>query len=239
MCERVLHGHRGTIEKFIGDAVVCVFGTPVAREDDAIRGCRAALGLVAGVETLNEDLERDWGVRLKVRIGVNTGPVVAGELAHGRRSRLRRRREHGCPARAGGRRGRSPDRSDNTGAARRERRLHASRAADAEGQGRNGACLATDRGRAGDDGVHGRRGDDRTAHRARRRARAARGLACGAEARPAGRDVSPPGSRRRGQVATAQRGRRRVPRTDPPEPLSTLRRRQHLRAAGRVDRGPR
>ena len=83
MCERVLHGHRGTIEKFIGDAVLCVFGTPVAREDDALQGCRAALGLVAGLETLNESLERDWGVRLKVRIGVNTGPVVAGELAHG------------------------------------------------------------------------------------------------------------------------------------------------------------
>src|SRR5690349_15876983 len=47
MCERVLHAHGGTIEKFIGDAVLCVFGTPVAREDDALRGCRAALGLVA------------------------------------------------------------------------------------------------------------------------------------------------------------------------------------------------
>ena len=48
-----------------------------------MRGCRAALGLVAGVETLNEELEREWGVRLQVRIGVNTGQVVAGNMTRG------------------------------------------------------------------------------------------------------------------------------------------------------------
>src|SRR5581483_4765147 len=76
-------GRGGTIEKFIGDAVLCVFGTPVAREDDGLRACRAALDLVAAVEALNDDLEREWGVRIGVRIGVNTGLVVAGDPSRG------------------------------------------------------------------------------------------------------------------------------------------------------------
>ena len=85
-CEAALHRHRGTIEKFIGDAVLCVFGIPIAHEDDAQRACRAALDLVAGVEALNVELDAEWGVRLAVRIGVNTGTVVAGELSQGQQA---------------------------------------------------------------------------------------------------------------------------------------------------------
>ena len=82
-CEAALHRHRGTIEKFIGDAVFCVFGIPTANEDDAHRACRAALDLVAGIEILNADLESEWGVRLSVRIGVNTGVVFASGFRPG------------------------------------------------------------------------------------------------------------------------------------------------------------
>ena len=69
--------HGGTVEKFVGDAVMAVFGVPVAHEDDAIRAVRAAADIQAGVGELNTELETRFGRRLAVRIGVNTGEVVA------------------------------------------------------------------------------------------------------------------------------------------------------------------
>jgi tetratricopeptide (TPR) repeat protein len=71
--------HGGTVEKFIGDAVMAVFGIPVVHEDDALRAVRAAADMRAALTQLNDELERDWGVRIESRIGVNTGEVVAGE----------------------------------------------------------------------------------------------------------------------------------------------------------------
>lgn len=68
--------HGGTVEKFIGDAVMAVFGVPVRHEDDAHRALAAARGMVTGLDGLNTELERQHGVRLAVRIGVNTGEVV-------------------------------------------------------------------------------------------------------------------------------------------------------------------
>jgi class 3 adenylate cyclase len=75
--------HGGTVEKFIGDAVVAVFGVPVAHEDDALRATRAAFELRESIVDLNEELERTWGAHLRVRIGINTGDVVAGDPASG------------------------------------------------------------------------------------------------------------------------------------------------------------
>lgn len=74
----VIAGHGGRVEKFIGDAVVGIFGAPVAREDDPERAVRAALAMRAGLDELNGELARDWGVRLAMRVGVNTGLVFAG-----------------------------------------------------------------------------------------------------------------------------------------------------------------
>jgi class 3 adenylate cyclase len=75
--------HGGRVQKFVGDAVVAVFGIPVVNEDDALRAVRAAAGLTGGLGQLNDQLERDWGVRLEVRTGVNTGEVVTGDPAIG------------------------------------------------------------------------------------------------------------------------------------------------------------
>jgi class 3 adenylate cyclase/tetratricopeptide (TPR) repeat protein len=75
----VVEGHGGTVEKFIGDAVMAVFGIPVVHEDDALRAVRAAAEMRERLAELNEELERQWGVRIDVRTGVNTGEVVAGE----------------------------------------------------------------------------------------------------------------------------------------------------------------
>jgi class 3 adenylate cyclase len=71
--------HGGTVEKFIGDAVMAVFGVPVVHEDDALRAVRAAADMRQALAGLNDELERDRGVRIESRIGVNTGEVVAGQ----------------------------------------------------------------------------------------------------------------------------------------------------------------
>jgi class 3 adenylate cyclase/tetratricopeptide (TPR) repeat protein len=79
----VLEGHGGVVEKYIGDAVMAVFGLPVVREDDALRAVTAAEGMRAALERLNDELEEGWGVRLTSRIGVNTGEVVSGDPTEG------------------------------------------------------------------------------------------------------------------------------------------------------------
>src|SRR6266540_4334938 len=78
-----LERHGGTVEKFIGAAVMAVFGIPHLHEDDALRATRAAVEMAASLEMLNSELERRWGVSLEVRIGVNTGEVVAGDPSGG------------------------------------------------------------------------------------------------------------------------------------------------------------
>ena len=71
----------GTVEKFIGDAVMAVFGLHQSWEDDAERAVRAALELVHGLDALNADLSERFGVELEVRIGIDTGEVVVSTLA--------------------------------------------------------------------------------------------------------------------------------------------------------------
>jgi len=80
-----LTAHGGTIEKFIGDAVMAVFGLPRVHEDDALRAVRAASAMQSALTELNEFLERRYGVQLANRIGVNTGEVVAGDASTGQR----------------------------------------------------------------------------------------------------------------------------------------------------------
>jgi class 3 adenylate cyclase/tetratricopeptide (TPR) repeat protein len=74
----VIERHGGTVEKFIGDAVMAVFGVPVVHEDDALRAARAATEMREALAELNEELGRDYGTRLELRIGVSTGEVVTG-----------------------------------------------------------------------------------------------------------------------------------------------------------------
>ena len=73
--------HGGTVEKFIGDAVMAVFGIPTTHEDDALRAVRAAAGMQDALKLLNKELERDQGAALSCRIGVHTGEVVAGDAS--------------------------------------------------------------------------------------------------------------------------------------------------------------
>jgi class 3 adenylate cyclase/tetratricopeptide (TPR) repeat protein len=75
--------HGGTVEKFIGDAVMAVFGVPTIHEDDALRALRAAAEMRQRLRRLNTELEPAYGLTLQMRIGVNTGEVVAGDPAAG------------------------------------------------------------------------------------------------------------------------------------------------------------
>ncbi len=79
----VLERHGGSVEKFIGDAVMAVFGIPNLHEDDALRAVRAAHEMRETLGTLNEELDRRFGVSLQTRIGVNTGEAIVGDPAAG------------------------------------------------------------------------------------------------------------------------------------------------------------
>ncbi|HEY7283365.1 MAG TPA: adenylate/guanylate cyclase domain-containing protein [Actinomycetota bacterium] len=81
MVERELTSLRGRTEKFVGDAVLAVFGVPHAHEDDALRAVRAALFIRDRTARLGERL--DLPVPLRVRVGINSGPVAAGPEATG------------------------------------------------------------------------------------------------------------------------------------------------------------
>jgi class 3 adenylate cyclase len=77
--QAVLEAHGGTVEKFIGDAIMAVFGVPQVREDDALRAVRAADEMREALADLNRELEGELDVSIAVRTGINTGEVVAGD----------------------------------------------------------------------------------------------------------------------------------------------------------------
>jgi class 3 adenylate cyclase/tetratricopeptide (TPR) repeat protein len=81
----VLERHGGTVEKYIGDAVMAVFGTPIVHEDDALRAVRAATEVREVLASLNDELRRSLNVDLSVRTGINTGEVAAGDSTTGQR----------------------------------------------------------------------------------------------------------------------------------------------------------
>jgi class 3 adenylate cyclase/tetratricopeptide (TPR) repeat protein len=77
---RVIEEHGGVVEKFIGDAVMAVFGLRQSWEDDAQRAVRSALAMVGELTDLNTELEKRYRVRLQMRVGVDTGDVVVSTL---------------------------------------------------------------------------------------------------------------------------------------------------------------
>jgi class 3 adenylate cyclase/tetratricopeptide (TPR) repeat protein len=81
----VLERHGGRVEKYIGDAIMAVFGLPRLHEDDAVRAVRAAFEMKERLVGVNEMLHERFGVRLENRTGVNTGEVVAGDVSSGQR----------------------------------------------------------------------------------------------------------------------------------------------------------
>jgi len=82
--QEVVERHGGTVEKFIGDAVMAVFGIPVLHEDDALRAVRAAHDVGSQISALNAELASKGWPAIALRIGVNTGEVVAGDATNAR-----------------------------------------------------------------------------------------------------------------------------------------------------------
>ena len=70
----------GSIDKFIGDNVMGVFGAPVAHEDDPERAVRAALAMQAAMEEVNREIDERHGVSFSLRVGLNSGEVMAGAV---------------------------------------------------------------------------------------------------------------------------------------------------------------
>lgn len=81
----IIESHGGTVEKYIGDAIMAVFGIPVVHEDDAFRAVKAADEMQRALAALNDEFEAQQGLRLEVRTGIHTGDVVAGDPSAGHR----------------------------------------------------------------------------------------------------------------------------------------------------------
>jgi class 3 adenylate cyclase/tetratricopeptide (TPR) repeat protein/ribosomal protein L40E len=75
-----IHRYEGTINQFTGDGVMALFGAPLAHEDHAQRSCHAALSIQKAVAAYEERIKNDFGVSFKMRIGLNSGPVVVGSI---------------------------------------------------------------------------------------------------------------------------------------------------------------
>ena len=75
-----IHKFEGTINQFTGDGVMALFGAPVAHEDHAQRACYAALAIQKALEGYSGELERKFGLEFKMRVGLNSGPVVVGSI---------------------------------------------------------------------------------------------------------------------------------------------------------------
>jgi adenylate cyclase len=73
----------GTVDTFTGDGIMAVFGAPNALEDHAFRACLAALGVQEGAKRLAAEVEQRKGVGLLLRVGLNSGQVIAGEIGSG------------------------------------------------------------------------------------------------------------------------------------------------------------
>ncbi|MFC1834926.1 adenylate/guanylate cyclase domain-containing protein [Thermodesulfobacteriota bacterium] len=83
-CFRILmdeiHNYEGTVNQFTGDGVMALFGAPVAHEDHAQRACHAAMSIQKALVKYSEKLKRDLGIEFKMRIGLNSGPVIVGAI---------------------------------------------------------------------------------------------------------------------------------------------------------------
>ena len=82
-CAAVVQRYGGTVDKFTGDGIMAVFGAPTALEDHAIRACMAALGVQEEAKRLAAEVQDRDGVDLQLRVGLNSGQVIAGEIGSG------------------------------------------------------------------------------------------------------------------------------------------------------------
>jgi class 3 adenylate cyclase/tetratricopeptide (TPR) repeat protein len=77
---QMVHRYDGTVNQFLGDGLMALFGAPLALEDHALRAVHAALGIRETLDGYSEQLRRTRGAELRLRLGLNTGPVIVGKI---------------------------------------------------------------------------------------------------------------------------------------------------------------
>src|SRR5271163_3631030 len=82
-CAAVVDRYGGTVDKFTGDGIMAVFGAPMALEDHGFRACLAALDIQDEAKQLAVDVRNRDGIELQLRVGLNSGEVIAGEIGSG------------------------------------------------------------------------------------------------------------------------------------------------------------
>lgn len=83
----IIIGHQGTIDEFIGDAILAIFGAPIARDDDASRAVHCALDMQQAMQAINQDNISKGLPEISMGIGINTGNVIAGNIGSEKRSK--------------------------------------------------------------------------------------------------------------------------------------------------------
>jgi len=82
-CASVVQRYGGTVDKFTGDGIMALFGAPVALEDHAFRACLAALDVQQETQRLAAEVQGCDGIALQLRVGLNSGQVITGEIGSG------------------------------------------------------------------------------------------------------------------------------------------------------------
>ena len=77
---QAVHAHEGTVQELTGDGLMALFGVPIADENAPLEACSAAIDIQSRMLELEDDLEREFGLRPKYRIGIHTGPLVVGKV---------------------------------------------------------------------------------------------------------------------------------------------------------------
>ena len=83
----VIQKHHGTIDEFIGDAILAIFGAPIEREDNALRAVRCAIDMQLAMQDVNQQFEQAGYPTVAMGIGINTGPVIVGNIGSKKRSK--------------------------------------------------------------------------------------------------------------------------------------------------------
>jgi len=83
----VIQKHQGTIDEFIGDAILAIFGAPIQREDDALRAVHCAIDMQLAMQSVNEQFQQAGYPAIKMGIGINTGEAIVGNIGSKKRSK--------------------------------------------------------------------------------------------------------------------------------------------------------
>jgi len=75
-----IHRYEGTVIQFTGDGAMAIFGTPITHEEHVQQACHASLAIQREMAAYGEKIKNDYGVEFKMRIGLNSGPVIVGSI---------------------------------------------------------------------------------------------------------------------------------------------------------------